>query len=1218
MLSIDQAIDTLQTRHIQFIEANYHLRHSRLIEERKRMMEDGAITTKPWVEATSIYISGKRFSEIGLPNDVTNILEIFNKNELGVFDPPYRHQEDGLKEFFIQKKDLIVSTGTGSGKTEIFLYSILGELALEAKRKKTTLKRGFRAIILYPMNALVADQLARLRKIFGSEKGADELEKIFCRRVQFGMYTSRTPYHGEYNEDKNDLKVKRIIDYYINLKNENPDLYNKLKRKGRIPSKDLEGFRNKNHRKILQFRTQPKDSELFTRQEMHSHDVSNPCGGTPDILITNYSMLEYMLIRPIEQSLFQDTREWLSEDKENKLIIVIDEAHLYRGSQGAEVALLLRRLLQHLNVQRSRVRFILTSASLGPDEIARSDGPKFAADLTGSDQKQFSVILGEKRNLEHGIPGGISLAKALSDIEYNFSPENISKLAERINWPKIIVGEDENYVNKYLGNQLLINPTFRFLHNILKEKIVPLDNLSQKVFPNIENDIAKRALLNLLYLASNAYLPNNQNLFPVRLHAFYKGLPKQYICLNPKCSCKRTPDIDLEFLGRMYTEPRFLCDCGSRVFELLSHRTCGAAYIKAYRLRNYEDHYPMFLWTEQQENEDLEEIHILMEAPRNDPDPQHETQDSLFQQTQNRFLDIKTGHLVRTIVKGQEDRFIRVWIPGINERPTAQNEPWTWNRCPACGIFERRRSDGRSNVMDLETKGEETFANLIRYLFQLQPENVSCLNLPNKGKKVLCFSDGRQKAARLARDLQRTVELDSFREVVTKVISNLPDETNLKYLFPAILLYTYKTQTAFFDDGDAIIGHYQGSRSLFVSLQKRIPELVRIFRLQNENDILSHNQIIDNLNNSRPAKYKSALLRLLGDKYYSISSCLVAYLSPTQEVFNSIINNNQDIDKVLLREILIEILRRAAQERAFDPFIEDFDRELSRATTYFPVGRSRSSHGECLTTDELIHDDIKERVGTLLSKDQWDSLQVSLINSSSSSSLFAWDRNQRWAINPEAVTLKIALNEPWYRCVGCKQFVISPLANQCPLCGGQLIEVELEDPHLTARKALYRDPCRQVIENIYDPFTIRSEEHSAQLSNRDETDTYSKTELYELLFQDINITDNQNEQPIDVLSCTTTMEVGIDIGSLTGVALRTVPPRSENYQQRAGRAGRRGSAISFIITFADNSPHETFYFLHPELLIGAQHHHYQFMLRISKLMKGILMRVLSNDSFIEI
>jgi len=87
-------------------------------------------------------------------------------------------------------------------------------------------------------------------------------------------------------------------------------------------------------------------------------------------------MLEYMLLRPIEQPFFEETKEWLEADAENELNIVLDEAHLYRGAQGAEVGLLLSRLLQKLGISRERVRFILTSATMGEniDEAA----PEFA------------------------------------------------------------------------------------------------------------------------------------------------------------------------------------------------------------------------------------------------------------------------------------------------------------------------------------------------------------------------------------------------------------------------------------------------------------------------------------------------------------------------------------------------------------------------------------------------------------------------------------------------------------------------------------------------------------------------------------------------------------------------------------------------------------------------------------------------------------------------
>ena len=117
--------------------------------------------------------------------------------------------------------------------------------------------------------------------------------------------------------------------------------------------------------------------------------------------------------------------------------------------------------------------------------------------------------------------------------------------------------------------------------------------------------------------------------------------------------------------------------------------------------------------------------------------------------------------------------------------------------------------------MDLETKGEEPFANIVRTAFQYQPPDEGRKELPNQGRKLLCFSDSRQKAATLARDLQGTVELDSFREVVVAAQSSLPDETSMEYLFPAIAAYTRQRRIGFFDDGDQFLRAdgtgYQGS-----------------------------------------------------------------------------------------------------------------------------------------------------------------------------------------------------------------------------------------------------------------------------------------------------------------------------------------------------------------------------------------------------------------------
>ena len=120
------------------------------------------------------------------------------------------------------------------------------------------------------------------------------------------------------------------------------------------------------------------------------------------------------------------------------------------------------------------------------------------------------------------------------------------------------------------------------------------------------------------------------------------------------------------------------------------------------------------------------------------------------------------------------------------------------------------------------------------------------------------------------------------------------------------------------------------------------------------------------------------------------------------------------------------------------------------------------------------------------------------------------------------------------------------------------------------------------------PMALIAAEHTAQLNTAQAEEVFSKAEEHELLFQDVDLgaDDAGRERPaIDVLSCTTTMEVGIDIGTLSGVSLRNMPPARANYQQRAGRAGRRGNAVATVTAFGSADSHDEHYFTHPDQMI---------------------------------
>jgi hypothetical protein len=184
------------------------------------------------------------------------------------------------------------------------------------------------------------------------------------------------------------------------------------------------------------------------------------------------------------------------------------------------------------------------------------------------------------------------------------------------------------------------------------------------------------------------------------------------------------------------------------------------------------------------------------------------------------------------------------------------------------------------------------------------------------------------------------------------------------------------------------------------------------------------------------------------------------------------------------------------------------------------------------------------------------------------------------------IALKFDEKRDWHRCSKCsKIFPFAPWGH-CAHCGGKHIEVIR--PSDLDRYKFWREPVLKAIAEGSGKKikTINTEEHTAQLSYKDQRDnTWSTTENYEMRFQNLL---SEDEEPIDVLSCTTTMEVGIDIGSLTAISLRNVPPRRENYQQRSGRAGRRGTFLSTIVTYAQDGPHDGWYFNHPQTIISGE------------------------------
>ncbi|WP_413731478.1 DEAD/DEAH box helicase [Sodalis sp. RH20] len=196
---IHETANSLAENLRQYIEAQYHIRDEGLIKERHALLlQDATIAQVPYIEATPVYKIGAPYASLPIPKVAKDVLIQLSAMGVGLYPRPYEHQSQALTSFLgDEAAELIVATGTGSGKTESFLMPIIGKLAIEgAERPESAALPGCRAMLLYPMNALVNDQLARIRRLFGDTDVAKILSKGRSMPVRFGSYTGRTPYPG--------------------------------------------------------------------------------------------------------------------------------------------------------------------------------------------------------------------------------------------------------------------------------------------------------------------------------------------------------------------------------------------------------------------------------------------------------------------------------------------------------------------------------------------------------------------------------------------------------------------------------------------------------------------------------------------------------------------------------------------------------------------------------------------------------------------------------------------------------------------------------------------------------------------------------------------------------------------------------------------------------------------------------------------------------------
>lgn len=390
---------------------------------------------------------------------------------------PYVHQQKAFERLDYRNGEAtIVSTGTGSGKTEAFLYPILDYCRAQAGR------RGIKAILIYPMNALATDQARRLAaEIFHNP----ELKSI----VTAGLYLGDDGGHPMNVMTEHELVT------------------------------DRDALRN----------------------------------APPDILLTNYKMLDYLLLRP------DDFRLWSKNEPRTLKYLVVDELHSFDGAQGADLACLIRRLKERVKTPEGHLIPAGTSATLGgASDAAKFDlaayatqvfGEPFTPDsVIGESVKTFEEFLAGTEVKYRGRPGRAELP-AMNALEYETQAQFVA--GQRKLWFGDAPGE--------LSDCLRSHAFLRVLLSLLQGKPVAWEHLRESLSVG-DDDLVDAQLASFLALISSAR-EGTRPFVQVRVEVWLRELARMVSRVGHQTALRFADDLKPDDLKRSL--PLVYCrDCG--------------------------------------------------------------------------------------------------------------------------------------------------------------------------------------------------------------------------------------------------------------------------------------------------------------------------------------------------------------------------------------------------------------------------------------------------------------------------------------------------------------------------------------------------------------------------------------------------------------------------------------------------------------------------------
>ncbi len=1274
------AFNKIRDNLILYIKTAFGTQFPEIEQERERLLrQPGPLYQDPWIEPLPRYLkSGKTINNIAI-SDVPGLdktaLEDFKQlaacGLVGNYEL-YSHQMEMLRQA-LAGKNAVVTAGTGSGKTESFLLPLFAYLAKESRnwqkpasepnhlndwwkneawqnkcnpivKKQRSFKHSYRvsqrshekrdaavrALILYPMNALVEDQLTRLRRALDSDEARDWFKNNRKgNKIYFGRYNGVTPVAGREdtkNGKPNGEKIKELLkamqqmEFSVDAANQH--------------------FQETGDEDVRFFFPHLDGAEMRCRWDMTD--------APPDILITNYCMLSIMLMRDIDKDIFAKTKAWLEKD-DSIFHLIVDELHLYRGTTGTEVAYLLRLLLERLGLHpgHPKLRILASSASLEPNDPKSLE---FLNQFFGTEWQPKQIIPGEHEKItpiecEEFIDSKpfIALAKLAQESEIN----NIEKLEENsiYNECRQILESDSAAVGSRMVKSCEVDDKIR---------AVAIADFAKRIFGNdLGEENLKLALRGLLITRS---LCNQTSLPSFRLHWFFRNIEGLWACTKPNYGCEEKDRSENRPVGRLFVEnPPILWE-QYRVLELLYCEQCGTIFFggKRLELENNEG------WELLPTDPDIEGIpdrksavaldrrkysefavfwpfrNIDTEITKSWKQPSRQGEGGKQAWWDKASLDTCSGR----VILGEPDTSDEAWVKGylFNLRSLSPEKQEFMGAlpsiCPGCAAdYSYPQKKKKSPVRWFRTGFSRVSQLLSKELFYQLPEDP-------ESRKLVVFSDSREDAASISNGIERSHYDDLIREALFDELGQIAIgelcllEDMQQYgepTCPESQLFDQRNPQAVAElqkaiknvnkplpknldneDLEPLQTRRDNAQKLLDNIQERgntrtVPLRVLFEGIENSqdpgiliqrlvqlgvnpagNDVIYQDFNYDGnyhhwtkLFNFETCGWKTDLspeaqtrrdstLRekvksevcdtLFSRLYFGIEASGLGYIRlnlPQNQreqlaiqsgvsplIFDSICDG-------CLR-ILGELYRYPKKPQDY-PLIEwtDWGAARTKLRTYIK---------ECATKNGISEQQLKQTLWSAICQE---------------------GQHHHLILNPRHLSVRVALeNDPVWQCESCQRPHLHPAGGICTNCLTHLPTVANKE----CRDLYARNYYATEAANKRQPVRLHCEELTGQTDDQAERQRHFRNIV-------VNIGEQQRDfipvvDTIDILSVTTTMEVGIDIGSLMAVVMANMPPMRFNYQQRAGRAGRRGQPFAVALTLCRGRSHDEFYYRHPEKITG--------------------------------